>query len=100
MQQRRREHWATRQPQNRRFTRVGRGSTQRSWGPRSEADILHPSRPPPRLPVLVHWMVGFSRPVAEQDTVTSLSNSMHCSGWGGGVNFSFSAKDRGAVKAP
>lgn len=31
-------------------------------------------------PVLVHWMVGFSRPVAEQDTVTSLSNSMHCRG--------------------
>lgn len=45
-------------------------------------------------------MVGFSRPVAEQETVTSLSNSMHCSGWGGGVNFSFSARDRCAVKPP
>lgn len=50
----------------------------------------------PPSPVLVHWMVGFSRPVAEQDTVTSLLNSMHCSGWGGGVNFSFSARETGA----
>lgn len=41
-------------------------------------------------PARIHLIVGFSRPVAEQATVASLSNSMHCCGRGGGVNLSFS----------
>lgn len=46
-------------------------------------------------PALTHLIVGFSRPVAEQGTVASLSNSMHCCGWGGGVNLSFSVSLEG-----
>lgn len=75
--------------------RTGRSQHRRlPFGGSARGPCRGPPKPP--SPVLVHWMVGFSRPVAEQDTVTSLLNSMHCSGWGGGVNFSFSARDRGA----